>query len=269
MGDGPAAQDREGPDHFFVGDVGRKAPLIDRDNRWSDGGPIYKESYPLETLGTRSVAEPYNAVTASFFVLIVAGWLWRLRGRYARYPFLTACAPILLAGGIGGTLYHATRTSVAYFLLDVIPISLLGAAGAVYLTVRLGRAVGLWRVLGAAVGLLAVYLLVNGVLFQLLPFENRNLRVNLSYLSLAVMLLIPLAVVLVKTRFRYWAWVAGGLVSFAIAWFCRLVDGTPWGDLPMGTHWLWHTFGAVTTQAVTEYFYRIEGRPLTADGGGE
>ena len=40
-------------------------------------------------------------------------------------------------------------------------------------------------------------------------------------------------------------------------------------DLPMGTHWLWHTFGAITTQLVTEYFYRIEGKPLTADGGVE
>ena len=55
-------------------------------------------------------------------------------GPVRQYPFLTACMPILLAGGIGGTLYHAFRTQRAYFLLDVIPISLLGLAGAIYLT---------------------------------------------------------------------------------------------------------------------------------------
>jgi hypothetical protein len=263
------ADEPEGPDHFLVGDVARKAPLVDGDNRWTDGGPKYKETYPTDTIGIRPVAEPFNAVTAALFILIVFGWAWRLWGRYHKYPFITACMPILLAGGVGGTLYHATRSSVVWFLMDVIPISLLGAAGAIYLTVRLGRAMGLWKVLGVSVGLLAVYLFVNGILFQLIQFDNRNLRVNLSYATLAAILLVPLGATLVRTRFRYWAWVAGGLASFAIAWFCRLVDNTPGFDLPMGTHWLWHTFGAITTQLVTEYFYRIEGKPLTADGGGE
>ena len=34
--------------------------------------------------------------------------------------------PLLLVGGIGGTLYHGLRSSKANFLLDVIPIYLLG-----------------------------------------------------------------------------------------------------------------------------------------------
>ena len=29
--------------------------------------------------------------------------------------------------------------------------------------------------------------------------------------------------------------------------------------LPMGTHWLWHTFGAISTALVVEYFYLVEG----------
>jgi hypothetical protein len=236
------------PDHFFLGKVGDRLP---------DGGPRYKETPPDPT--AVPIAEPFNAVTASFFVLIVLFWAWRLWGKFARYPFLTACMPILLAGGIGGTLYHAFRTRRAWFLMDVIPISLLGIAGAVYLTVRLGRALGAWRVLAVAVGLIAAYVFVNGVLFRtVLRAENPNLRVNLSYASLALVLIVPLAVVLIRTRFRHFGWVATALVSFAVAWFCRLVDGTPWGDLPMGTHWLWHTFGALTTLAITEYFYLLE-----------
>ena len=239
-----------GPDQFFVS---RPASRLS-----TDGGPVYRET-PDNPLTVNGLAEPFNAVTAALFVLIVAGWAWRLRGRWRRFPFTTASLPVLLAGAVGGTLYHATRAERAYFLLDVIPISLLGGAGACYLTVRLGLAYGVWRVLLAAVGLLALYAFVNGLLFRTVRATNPNLTVNLSYASLAVMILLPLGATLVRTRFRHAGWVAGGLASFLIAWFCRLVDNTPWGDLPMGTHWLWHVFGAASTQAVYEYFYRLEG----------
>src|SRR5690349_15240074 len=94
------------PDHFFLGRLPDRLP---------DGGPRYKETPPDPTLV--SVAEPYNAVTAALFLVIVLAWGWRLWGRFGRYPFLAACGPILLAGGIGGTLYHAFRTQRAYFLL--------------------------------------------------------------------------------------------------------------------------------------------------------
>jgi hypothetical protein len=247
MADEPETTTRD-PDHFFLGKVGDRMP---------DGGPRYKETPPDPT--AVPIAEPFNAVTASFFILIVLVWAWRLWGRFARYPFLTACMPILLAGGIGGTLYHAFRTQRAWFLMDVIPISLLGIAGAVYLTVRLGRALGAWKVLGVAVGLIAAYVFVNGVLFRaVLRADNPNLRVNLSYASLALVLIVPLAVVLFRTRFRHVGWVAAALASFAVAWFCRLVDGGTYDPFQMGTHWLWHTFGAITTQAITEYFYLLE-----------
>lgn len=208
-------------------------------------------------------------MTASFFVMIVGFWVWRLWGKFGRHPFLTACLPVLLAGAVGGTLYHATRTRMTYFLLDVIPISLLGLAAAVYLIVRLTTAVGAVRIAVPAIGLIGFYMFVNGVLFRLVEFPNPNLRVNLSYASLALLLICPLGAVLVRTRFRHAGWVAGGLASFAIAWFCRLVDNMPLADLPMGTHWLWHTFGALTTFALMEYFYRLEAEslgPATAAG---
>ena len=53
----------------------------------------------------------------------------------------------------------------------------------------------------------------------------------------------------------------GGIISFVIAWIFRLVDRDPdmVAHLPMGTHWLWHTFGAITTALMVEYFYLVEG----------
>jgi hypothetical protein len=142
-----------------------------------------------------------------------------------------------------------------YFWLDVIPIQLLALAGAVYLTVRMWRRSGWLYVVGAV----AVYLGTSYTLFQLVPLRNRHVAVNLNYAALAVMILLPMALALVKTRFRHGGWVAAALVSFVIAWFFRLVDLKMGAYLPMGSHWLWHTFGAVTTALLIEFYYRVEG----------
>ena len=223
--------------------------------RMPDKGPRYTET-PANPYAPDAppIAEPWNAATASLFVAIVVVWVWRLRGRYDRYPFLCCCLPVLLAGGVGGTLYHALRTSVVFFLLDVVPIMLLGLAGSVYLACRLPRRTAV-TALGAA---LLVYVTMMTV-FRLLPNRSVQWAVNVSYASLAALVLTPMAVVLVRTRFRHAGWVVAGLISFVIAWFFRLLDREVGIYLPMGSHWLWHTFGAATTALVIEYFYRIEG----------
>lgn len=225
--------------------------------RMADFGPRYRETPFDPLLDGGFPAEPWNTVTAFLFVIIVLVWLVRLRGRYHRYPFIVSCLPILLAGGVGGTLYHGFRSSQIYFLLDVVPITLLGAAGAIYLLVRLNETIVWDRLLFMIFGLISVYIGFN-LLIRQFPFSNPNLPVNLSYASLALILLVPLCVMLVKTRFAHSGWVFGGLFSFGIGWFCRLIDNTGYDALPMGTHWLWHIFGALTTYALTEYFYRLE-----------
>jgi hypothetical protein len=163
--------------------------------------------------------------------------------------------PILLAGGIGGTLYHATRISRIYFLLDVIPISVLGLAGAVFMAIRYWGGRGWWFVPAVAL----FYLTVNRLFFMAIMPANNQLAINLSYASLAVVVLIPIGLVLLRSRFRYGGWVVAGVISFAIAWFFRLFDRDIASELTMGSHWLWHTFGAITTALIIEYFYLVEG----------
>lgn len=248
MNEPALAPNTSGPDYFFLGDTSR---------RLADGGPIYRESPADPAAVVGWAAEPWNAATAGVFVLLVVVWTVRLRGRFRRFPFVSASLPVLLAGGVGGTLYHAFRTRQAYFLLDVIPISLLGLAGAIYLAVRLGRGVGAGKVILVVAGVLVGYVAVNAVFFSLLPTEFPTVTVSLSYASLAVVLLIPLFITLVRTRFRDAGLVWAGLACFALALVCRLVD--PVAPLPMGTHWLWHLLGAGCTAFVVEYFYRLEG----------
>jgi hypothetical protein len=220
-----------------------------------DGGPRYAET-PNDPFApeTRFPAEPWNTLTAALFIVLAGAWAVRLRGRYRKYPFVSCCLPILLAGGIGGTLYHASRTSFVLFLLDVVPISILGIAGAVYMAVSYWGGRGWWFVPGAS----AFYVGVNALLFAAIG-PGKTLAVNLSYASLAVVVLTPTTLVLLRTRFRHVGWVAGGIVAFAIAWLFRLVDLRIGTSLPMGSHWLWHVFGAVATAFLIEYFYLVEG----------
>jgi hypothetical protein len=232
--------------------------------RLPDGGPRYIETPPDPTApGAPFVAEPWNTVTASFFIVIALAWLWRVRGRYRQFPFLVSCMPILLAGGIGGTLFHGTRAARLYFLLDVVPISLLGVTAALFMLYRLishrERWVRLAMLVLMTVGLLLFYLVVNLVLFSTIRSSNRQLSINLSYASLAVLILTPIGIVLWKTGFRHGGWVVVGILSFAIAWFFRLVDQYSAEYLTMGSHWLWHTFGAISTVAMIQYFYKVEG----------
>jgi len=229
-----------------------------------DRGPRYTET-PFDPYASDAprIAEPWNAMTASLFIWIVAVWAWRLRGRYRDYPFLVSCMPILLVGGIGGTLYHATRASVVYFLLDVVPISLLGLAGAVYMAFRYFGRRRLWLL----PALIVFYAACNRLLFSTIGPTNPQLRINLSYASLAVLVVTPVVLVLIRTRFRHGGWVVAGIVSFVIAWIFRLIDRDMGPYLPMGSHWLWHTFGAITTALIVEYFYLVEGEKSAATDG--
>lgn len=232
--------------------------------RLPDGGPPYTET-PLDPYAPDApyIAEPWNAVTASFFVFIAIAWLWRLRGRYREYPFVSCCMPILLTGGIGGTLFHATRVSVIYFQLDVLPIGLLGLLGAMYMALRVwGRVWGWLLVLAAGV----FYIAINGVFFALFP-RTIQWSINMNYAALAAMVLVPTLLMLWRTRFRHAGWIVAALISFAIAWVCRLIDRDIGDTLPMGSHWLWHTFGAITTALVIQFFYKVEGDRAESEVG--
>lgn len=219
--------------------------------RAPDRGPYYVET-PDDLDNYQGIAEPYNTVTAFFFVLIVLYWVIRLRGRYRQFPMVSICLPLLLAGGIGGTMYHGLRSWVGYFLLDVVPIYFLGAVITIYLWIRIGPK---WvHVIGLTVLVCLMQLLGH---WQL----PKHWAINLSYAFMALMILLPMAVTLFRTRYAHAGWVASALIAFGIAWFFRLADNSFWPPLlPMGTHWLWHTFGAISTLCLSYYVYYLERR---------
>jgi hypothetical protein len=218
-----------------------------------DGGPRYVETPPDIEHFTGWVAEPWNTASAALFIIIPLVWAWLLRGRYRQHPYLTACLPILAVGGIGGVLYHGLRTSAVYRFVDAVPIYILGISMSIWLWVRLGPK------LRNLIGLIAFLAIVQMICFAQLP---RHIAINISYSTLAMLVVVPLGAALWRTRFRDAGWVITAAVCFAIALLCRGVDPRRPPLLPMGTHWLWHTFGAITTTALSIYVYRIEGVPL-------
>src|SRR5262245_25398749 len=230
--------------------------------RGPDHGPLYTET-PVELKSGLpyhgAVAEPWNAATAFLFVLIVVYWLARLRGRLKGHPFLAITLPLLFVGGVGGTLYHGLRSWSGFFWMDVLPIYLLGLIVSIYWWIRLGPRI---RHLLAMLVVLGIIQLLG--LWQL----PTQWAINLSYAMLAMLILVPLGLVLIRTRARHGGWVGAAFVSFGIAWFCRIADTWQPPLLPMGTHWLWHTFGAVTTFTLAEYVFLIERVSLRQPGHG-
>jgi hemolysin III len=214
----------------------------------TDGGPIY-----TETDMNRFVVEPFNAGSALLFVLIVAYWAWRLRGRFHKHPFISACLPVLFIGGVGGTIYHAFRLSWVFLFMDFMPIVILTIAASFYFWRKvLYRSWQLWVVFPA---FLAVMIGSRWLLWQYGSETLRPFVINIGYALTGLMVLIPLFLLLRKTRWRYGGVVLWALACFGLAVLFRTAD--PWGWFPFGTHWLWHVFGAFACSALIEYVYRL------------
>ena len=99
----------------------------------------------------------------------------------------------------------------------------------------------------------AVFVLQR-VNFALLPL---GAAINLSYSILAAIIVIPALLVLRQNRFRHAVFLLAGAGCFVTAILARAADVRYPGLLPMGTHFLWHVFGAGAGQMMAEFLYRL------------
>ncbi len=218
--------------------------------RLADHGPLY-----VETDMSRVIKEPWKAATALIFVLIAVVWLIRLQGRYKQHPFILTCLPILLAGGIGGAIYHGLRRWPAMLALDVVPIVLLVVMGSLYLCVRLWPK--RWPLVVACIPIVFLPFPISFLFHAVM-----HVAIVVHYILLSLLILVPVGMTLARTRFRHAQLIWLTLVVFGLAMLCRFLDPLSKPVLPMGSHWLWHVLGAVTTAILAEYFYRIEQEPI-------
>lgn len=209
-----------------------------------DGGMLYTETN-LQQL----FPEPWNMVTSAFFLIPGVYWLIRFKGFSRQYAFLSWAVWLMLVGCVGGTIYHGLRRWSIFIFMDWVPIALLCLAASVYFWIKLlGR---------NDYGIIAlfVFIAVEVAMRLLMPRTNIQLAISLNYAIMALMIILPLVLLIIKTRGYQWQTLALALLSFIVALSFRVYD--KYTSLTIGTHFLWHTFGAIATSLMFVYLYRL------------
>jgi hypothetical protein len=207
-----------------------------------DGGSLY-----AETNLSRLFPEPLNAITSFFFLGIAVFWTLKLKGRYKSHLFLSVALVFLYIGGIGGTLYHGLRQWSFFILMDWLPIMLLCISAGVYFLSKLIK----WKY---ALLLALVYMGIQ-FFFRNTMKVNPHLFININYAVMALVVLLPVAGYLNRTDWLHGKWVGLALITFIIALTFRIAD--KWHLFDFGTHFLWHTFGAVASFCMFNFIYLV------------
>jgi len=217
----------------------------------NDFGPAYTEtdlsSFPVE---------PFNTFSNILFLVVVIYWYMQIRNtvlppRFKKY--LIFSLPILLVGYVGGTIYHATRSHDIWLLLDFLPILILVLITSYFC----------WRRLKMSLPMIALCVFGLIALPRLYVYSfSKEAGVNLSFsyfiLSLAVTLPIFIYEFKSDRKTLNSFLLALGTVMFALCF--RVADKSDFvvNYMPIGTHWLWHSFGAIGCHFLILYLKKSE-----------
>ncbi|OSP54967.1 ceramidase domain-containing protein [Pseudoruegeria sp. SK021] len=198
-------------------------------------------------------AEPVNALSNVAF-LVAAVVMWR-RTRGLGSGLANTLVGLLAAIGIGSFLFH-THAQVWSSFADVGFIALF-AVVYVFVAHREYWGLGLWAALGAT-ALFVPYVALTVPVFQALPF----FQVSAMYWPLPLLMVVY--GVLLRRRAPETA--QGLLVSAAlltVSLTFRSLDRTLCGQIPFGTHFLWHLLNGVLLGGMIEVYRRHRLRPTT------
>lgn len=218
-----------------------------------DYGPIY-----AETDTSRFPVEPANTASNGIFVAVFLLLVLRMRRDRFSSPFLMAVLGLLGLGWVGGTLYHASRASFLWLVLDYVPILLLGWVACLRLAFSLDASMKKFLAVVVMPGLGLGWILSQHWL-------EGTAKISLSYGWFAALLVIP---AILHSRSRQWKGLGSllaAVVSFGAALGFRIYDGYLVGESPrLGTHFLWHLFGGIASGLLLDYLYRSERERQTA-----
>jgi hypothetical protein len=184
-----------------------------------------------ERCGPGLLAEPLNAITNASF--LIAAWAaWRLARRLGLHDLgVNTLIGLAIAVGIGSALFHTFATEWAS-ILDLVPIFTFQL---VFLGLYLRRSAG-WSPVGTSFAV-AAYLTVSLITKRLPPFLNGSILYAPTFLTLV---LLAIAHHHAQRPGRNLLLLATAV--FAVALFFRSIDEAVCPYLPIGTHFLWHTF---------------------------
>jgi hemolysin III len=210
-----------------------------------DFGPIYTEtnlaSFPVE---------PWNTYSNILFLLIIVYFSFITKLNYKKFPLITVSLPILGIGFIGGTTFHALRSNSIWLIMDFVPIILLCLISAVYYWSKITKS----KIYGLIITLLffAIFFLIRSELEI-----SRNYKIALGYSFNALCLLMPIFIYSFKNNCKNVKYILLAILSFLTALFFRQFDNNSFvlNNIPMGTHFLWHIFGAVSVYLLLKHSY--------------
>ncbi|RZK82688.1 MAG: hypothetical protein EOO92_00820 [Pedobacter sp.] len=209
-----------------------------------DGGIVY-----TETNLDHFFPEPFNMISSALFLMPALYWIIKLRGFNRQYLFLSIAMYLLLTGCIGSTVYHGLRQWTFFIFMDWVPIALLCLMASVYFWYKL---LGKWY---HSVLALLIFLSVTIGIYKFLPLAEFQLAISINYGVMVLMIVLPLTLLLIKMKGHNTGLVVISLIAFAVALFFRVADKWEW--ISMGTHFLWHVFGAVATTVIFRFIYQL------------
>lgn len=211
----------------------------------NDSGPIYKE-----TLMGRFPVEPWNSVSNIIFLFTLIYWGIKVYQAYKQHLFLAFALPVLCIGFVGGTIYHATRSHEVWLLMDWMPIMILTLAASIYYFVKQKMR---WYYVTA---IILIPFITMFLIYRVFTVPE-IIRGMLGYPFIAFMVLFPIMRYAKLNQWKNIHWLFIGIALFLLAITCRTIDkNVDFALLPMGTHWLWHTFGGLAVFFVMGYIFK-------------
>ncbi|WP_417885392.1 hypothetical protein [Zunongwangia sp.] len=205
----------------------------------NDSGPIYQE-----IVKGRFPVEPFNTYSNLLFLVIVIYFSVLVYKNHKNQKFLIYVLPILFIGWLGGTIYHATRSNEIWLLMDWVPILVLCLSASLYFASKISK-----NKLYVALCIILVLILVFGIRF--IPFQSHG--ETYRYIATALGLIFPIILHAWQTHFLFFKYVLFSVFSFSVAISFRTLDR--YLEFSMGTHWLWHTFGAISVFFIMKYIF--------------
>ncbi|CAL2087306.1 Ceramidase [Tenacibaculum sp. 190524A02b] len=208
----------------------------------NDSGPIYQE-----TIEGRLPVEPFNTFSNLIFIAILIYFGRKIAKNPKQHPFFLFAIPVIFISWIGGTMFHGTRSHEFWLVLDWLPIMIVCLGGIVYF---IGKITKKW---GQRILLFLSFLLLS-ILPRMLPLP-KEYRISFGYVVTAVTVITPFIWYAYRTQWKNIQFIIYGFVIFGGAVLFRTLDNLV-VLLPMGTHWLWHTFGGVAVFFLLYYIYQ-------------
>lgn len=216
----------------------------------TDYGPLYHE-YQADRL----IKEPWNAISSFAYLIPAIFWLTKLKGQYKKHPMLTGILPLLFLNGIGSILYHATRSSVIFTLMDGVSAALIIFLTSIYLWYRITGKLGV-----AVAVVLIVYIIAFGMSSYFRPALG-DLAINMSYFLSGSAFFIPAIILQIQSSNKYWRLILLALILLILSLLFRSLDyptPNPFPELlPQGTHFLWHIFSAASAFPIGYFLYYL------------